>query len=266
MRDSRRKLLSQNFLWNRVLVSKLIRNSSISQKDLVLDIGAGKGIITEQLLDVCKEVIAIEMDRRLSDFLKNKYRNVFNIRVIEDDFLMHKLPKEPFKVFSNIPFSTTGEIIKKLLFSKNPPVDSYLVVQTEAAEKFMAKYRPDTMIAILFYPWFDIKIIYKFKKTDFKPVPRVNSCLIRIEKRSSPLIDKSLLPFFRDYIVYYFTRDRSATSISPHEWLTRFGMFVKGNDLRMHNKIKDSFIKWQKEERTLSKIHRTRTDKGWKEC
>ena len=180
---SAQKLLSQNFLWSRELVSKLIRDSSISQNDFVLEIGPGKGIITESLLGISRNIVAIETDGILFDLLKQR-------------------------------------------FSGNPTL---------------------TLI-----------------RGDFKPTPRVDSCLIRIEKRSSPLIDESLLSIYRDFIIYHFTRDRSATSQSPSFWLTRFGAFVGGNDLRMHNKVKGSFGKWQKEEQSLSKIHRTRTDKDWK--
>ncbi|MEK9207913.1 MAG: rRNA adenine N(6)-methyltransferase family protein [Patescibacteria group bacterium] len=261
---SAQKLLSQNFLWSRELVSKLIRDSSISQNDFVLEIGPGKGIITESLLGISRNIVAIETDGILFDLLKQRFSGNPTLTLIRGDFLKFPLPEENYKVFANIPFVITGEVVRRLIFAKNPPVDSYLVVQREAALKFVAKDSRNTMLAILFHPWFDIGIIHKFQRGDFKPTPRVDSCLIRIEKRSSPLIDESLLSIYRDFIIYHFTRDRSATSQSPSFWLTRFGAFVGGNDLRMHNKVKGSFGKWQKEEQSLSKIHRTRTDKDWK--
>lgn len=264
MSKTQRELLSQNFLWNRELVNKLIRNSSISQNDSVLEIGAGMGIITEQLLGVCRKLTAIEADQQLHSYLKKRLPIDPNFSLLPCDFLDYPLPQSgPFKVFSNIPFSITGEIIKKLLFSQNSPTDSYLVMQREAAKKFIVNNCHNTMLAVIFYPFFDIKIIHNFQRTDFKPIPKIDSCLIRLAKRSSPLIEYSLLSSYRDFIAYFFSRDRSATSLSPEEWRNRFRVFLKESDLQAQKKVKGSFSKWQGEEQKLSKIHRTRTDKDW---
>lgn len=264
MSSTARKLLSQNFLWNRELVSKLIRGSSISRNDHVLEIGAGQGIITEQLLGVCRRLTAFETDQQLITYLNKKFSALSNLNLLAGDFLARQLPRAaPFKVFSNIPFSITGEIVKKLLFSANPPVDCYLVVQKEAAEKILPNKDHNSMLAILFYPWFIIRTVHHFQKTDFKPAPGVETQLLRIEKRPSPLIADTFLSLYRDFIVYFFTKDRSATSRSPEEWLNRFRLFLKDNDQRAIYRIKGSFVKWQAEERKLVKIHRTRTDIGW---
>ncbi len=260
MSRTARKLLSQNFLWNRELVNKLIRGSSVSQNDSVLEIGSGKGIITEQLLGICQKLTAIEADRRLHSFLKENLPIKQGLQLLPCDFLDYPLPSsEPFKVFSNIPFSITGEIVKKLLFSPNPPEDSYLVVQREAAEKFVGKKCGNTMLAVIFYPFFDIKIVHTFQRSDFKPKPKVDSCLIQLVKRKSPFIRKSNVQLYRDFVVYHFGRKRLAPAVTPSEWLAKFDEFIKKHDPRMLNKIGGSFTKWQAEERKLSKIHRTRT-------
>ncbi len=265
MSRTSRKLLSQNFLWNRKLVSKLIRDSSISQNDVVLEIGPGKGIITEQLLAVCKKLTAVEIDQRFISFLKRKFSMLPSFHLVSSDFLANPPPlSEPFKVFSNIPYSITGEMVKRLLFSKNPPVDSYLVVQKEAAGKFIANKHRNTMLAILFYPWFEIREVYQFQRSDFKPAPRVDSCLIRIKKRPLQLIKAALSPVYRDFVVCSFNKSRLAATKSPNGWLSKFDEFVKTNDLRARNMTKGSFVRWRAEERKLSKIHRTRIDKAWR--
>lgn len=66
----RRKLLSQNFLYNKVLINLLVRNSSIGLNDTVVEIGSGKGFITSELLKVAKKIIAIELDGKLFLHLK----------------------------------------------------------------------------------------------------------------------------------------------------------------------------------------------------
>jgi len=259
------KLLSQNFLWNRELVSELIRDSSISRKDHVIEIGPGAGIITERLLGVCGKLTAIEADLRLVAFLKKKFSTLPGFSILAGDFLAHPLPQSsPFKVFSNIPFAITGEIFKKLLFAKNPPADSYLVMQNEAAKKFIANDSHNTMLAILAYPWFEISLVHEFVRSDFKPSPRVDSVLLRMRKRAAPSIHLSSLALYRDYVVYHFTRDRATKQLIPGGWLTNFEFSSKEGDHGMHHKIKGSFEKWRAEERKLMKIHRTRADKNWK--
>ncbi len=266
MSRTRRELLSQNFLWNRELVSKLIRGSSISRKDHVLEIGPGTGIITEQLLDVCGKLTAVEADRKLLSALQKKFPNFPHLSLHEGNFLAHPLPEsQPFKVFSNIPFSITGDIFKKLLFAKNPPSDSYLVMQTEAANKFVADDRQNTMLAILAYPFFEISLVHEFVRSDFKPRPGVDSVLVRMRKRLPPLIGFSSLALYRDYVVYHFTRNRAAKRRTPGGWLAEFKAFVKEDGQQTYNRTRGSFEKWRVEERELSKIHRTRTDKNWKD-
>jgi 23S rRNA (adenine-N6)-dimethyltransferase len=264
MFKTRRKLLSQNFLWNRELVNKLIRDSSISQNDLVLEIGPGKGIITESLIGSCKHLIAIEADRKLYSDLKTKFPLSQRLSLVYGDFLDYYLPtSEKFKVFSNIPFSITGEIVKKLFLANNPPEDSFLIVQKEAAEKFAVNSCRNTMLAILFHPWFEIKVARPLRRHDFSPMPRIDPCLLRLQKRVVPLIDASLVLSYRDFVVYQFVHNKKASRILPKDWLLIFERFTKSSNY-LKSKINGSFSKWQKEERKLSKIHRTRTDASWR--
>lgn len=257
---TRRELLSQNFLWNRELVKRLVRNSSISQNDLVLEIGPGRGIITDFLLKACKSLTAVETDHELFCFLKEKYKNNKNLTLIERDFLDQELPNEPYKIFSNIPFSITGEIIKKLLFDDNPPSECYLVVQQEAAEKFAISRGKNSMLAVLFYPWFDIKIVHSFKRTDFRPIPGVNICLLKIHHRETPLLDYHHKSEFRDYVAFSFTKQRSAPYNSPTGWLKNYHSFMESGKGKL---AYGGFNKWRREEKNLKKIHRTRIDKNW---
>jgi len=254
MFKTRRKLLSQNFLRDRELVKSLIRASGISWKDSVLEIGAGSGIITEDLLALSRKVIAVEIDKDLFALLSGRLGNNKALELICGNFLDFELPKEPYKVFSNIPFSITGDIIKKLLFSDNPPDSCNLIVQKEAAEKFIVNQRKKSMLSILFYPWFEIKISHTFKRTDFNPIPNVDLCLLQIIKRSIPLIPNDDLNIYRDFVVFKFTKCRAVGEWSPTQWLVSYTKDI-------HRR--GSFLKWKKEQNNLEKIHRTRTDRNW---
>src|SRR3989339_866280 len=222
MFKTRRKLLSQNFLRDEGLITRLIRASGISCKDTVLDIGAGNGNIAEALLSISRKVIAIEIDKALAVQMSRRLENHKALGIVCGDFLDFDLPKEPYKVFSNIPFSITGEIVKRLLFSDNPPNICNLIVQKEAAEKFMVSQGKKSMLSILFYPWFEMKISHIFKRTDFKPIPSVNLCLLQIVKRSTPLVPAQDVNKFRDYVVYKYTKCRSVGEWPAVQWVNSY--------------------------------------------
>ncbi|HBC44996.1 MAG: rRNA (Adenine-N(6)-)-methyltransferase [Candidatus Collierbacteria bacterium GW2011_GWB1_45_35] len=255
MFKTRRKLLSQNFLRGRDLVKRLIAASGISWKNTVLEIGAGSGILTEGLLSVSKKVIAVEIDKGLFAHLSSRLGNNIALELVCSDILALDLPREPYKVFSNIPFSITGEIVKKLLFSDNPPDSCSLIVQKEAAEKFMVNQRKNSMLSILFYPWFEIKISHVFKRTDFTPTPEVDLCFLQIIKRLTPLISNNDMSKYRDFVVFKFTKCRAVGEWPLTQWLIAYTKDVR---------CRGSFLKWQKEQSKLEKIHRTRTDRNWR--
>lgn len=254
----KRKLLSQNFLCNRQLIKKLIERSFIGLNDTVLEIGAGDGIITEQLVKVAREVVAIELDSSFFQRLKERFSNVNNLKLTRGDFLDLNLPARPYKVFSNIPFSRTGDIVRKLLLSKHSPIDSYLVLQREAADKFIAKDRDNSMASILYFPWWEIKVIYKFQKSDFIPSPSVETVLVQIKRREVPFLTKDSKSLFFDFIADNFIKKRNSRNISPKRWINLFEKFVNDIDFRKLKSIRGAFARLQSQQSKLEKIHRTR--------
>lgn len=183
----RRKLLSQNFLYSRTPINLLVRNSSIGPNDTVIEIGSGKGFITSELLKVAKKVIAIELDEKLFLHLKKLLGSYPNFEVYHVDFLKFPLPKFPYKVFANIPFSVEGEIIRKLLDASNPPEDCYLIVDKRFILRLSGLLK-DNQFSLKHKPWFDFSISYNFKRSDFIPIPKIDAVLCRIQKREVPLI------------------------------------------------------------------------------
>jgi len=238
----RKRLWSQNFLINRELISKLIRGSSISPADTVLDIGSGQGVITRELLKITSHVISIEKDPRFTDHPQN--------------FLTYPLPVYPYKVFANIPFSITGDIMRKLLNAPNPPSDCYLIVQAEAANKFMVRSGPNTMAALLYYPWWEIQTVYKFKRSDFKPAPKVDSLLLHLIPRSKPFIPALQKNAYFDFVAHTFIYNPQAKFISASVWISRFK--------RIKHRHYGAYTRLLNQQNRLQKIHRTRTAPNWR--
>lgn len=195
---------TQNFIKNKLLVKSLIQQSSISSDDVVVEIGPGGGIITAELLRACKTVIAVELDNRLFNSLEVKFNGNKNLELVHGDFLKFKLPaKIDYKVFSNIPFNRSSAILNRIANSKNPPLISYLIVQEEFARK-EAGLGISSLVSILNRVNFKLKIVHKFSRSDFRPIPRVNIVMLEMEKRPKPLIKESDTYKFKDFISFCF--------------------------------------------------------------
>lgn len=178
---------AQNFFKDRKLVASIVRSSSINKEDIVYEIGPGEGIITRELAEHAKKVIAIEMDRKLVVQLRNKFCENNSVEIQEENFLRYKIKERKYKIFSNIPFNITAEVVKAILFGENPPEEAYLVMQKEAADKFTGD-PIETEVSILAKPWFSFKVLHKFQRIDFEPAPNVDVVLLRISKREQPLV------------------------------------------------------------------------------
>jgi 23S rRNA (adenine-N6)-dimethyltransferase len=205
-------LYSQNQTVNKNLIKSLIDQTGISRGDLVYDIGAGCGNITEALLTKGARVISIEKDSKLYRKCQQRFLNSEAVSLHHADFLHWEFsPGHKYKVFANIPFIRTAAIVKKLLFDDNPPEDCYLIMQKEAALKY-AGIPKETLASLLIKPIFWVDIVYHFKRKDFYPVPAIDIVLIQFEKRKFRLIPGSYNGIYRDFVV--FCRELSAGNIN----------------------------------------------------
>lgn len=190
---------SQNFLRKPALAEQLVARSGIGGEDLVIEIGSGTGVLTDALASRAAQVIAIEHDAELARRAGERFQEVRNVCVFASDALQFPLPTTPFKVFANIPFRHTSAIIGKLTTGSAPPADIWLIVQKEAAERYLHGDSM-TMVALSLAPWFDVSIEYRFKQKDFRPSPRVDSVLLRIRLRDQPILNRGHRERFR-YLV-----------------------------------------------------------------
>ncbi len=197
--------LAQNFLRSSKLVCALLDASSINPFDTVYEIGAGRGRITAELARRVRKVIAVEKDATLVQRLRDQFQHVGNVQIIEGDFLRYHIPDKEYKIFSNIPYNLTADIVRKILHASPAPSESYLIVQKEAAEKF-AGHPKETQFSILAKPWFTLQIVRELRRTDFDPVPNVDSVLLHIHKRSPPLMRGEDISLYRHFILFGFGR------------------------------------------------------------
>lgn len=197
--------LGQNFIKYRGLVSELIAEADIKVTDTVIEIGPGKGIITEALLRKAKKVVAIEKDKTLVAGLHKKFDGVNNLEIVEGDILTTELPTSEYKIFSNIPFSITSEIMARVLQSKVLPTSMYLIMQQETAEKFSGA-RCESLSSVLTKPFFEVKILGEIDRTNFTLKPQVHIMFTSFTKRENQFIKDEDKKIFREFVTYGFSQ------------------------------------------------------------
>lgn len=277
---------AQNFLTDPRLVDRLLDASSIGPADLVYEIGPGEGIITERLVQRCRRVVAVERDPVLVRRLQRRFAAEPRVEIRAGDFIEVPLPSTPYKVFANIPFNRTAAIVTKLTRAACPPDDQYLVVQRDAADRFMGR-RVTTLYAALLDPWFDVRVGFRFRRTDFTPPPGVEVVLLRIAKRGPPLVAGEHAQLYRDFVVSIFTAWRPGigdalarvctraqvrqilaaaslaggtkpSSLSLEGWLALGQAFQRGGGDAAHGRVAGAEARLLKQQAGLRKQHRTR--------
>jgi 23S rRNA (adenine-N6)-dimethyltransferase len=206
---------SQNFLKNPRFVKELIGHTSIKASDTVYDIGAGSGVVALALAQKCHSVVAVEIDPRIIKTLQANMRAYQNVTIHQADILTMPLPHTPYKVFANIPFSLSAQIVHKLTEAPNPPEVTYLVVQKEFANKLLPESAGFTnQLGITLGVNFAVRVRRHLKPTDFQPVPRIAPVLMEISKRPVPLIPLAQQPMFNQFVVQCFTDPRKFAKMS----------------------------------------------------
>lgn len=198
---------SQNYFRDSGYVRKLVAKAEITKDDLVVEIGPGKGIITEALLQRTDKVIAVEVDTKLYEQLKEKFTGEPRLEIVCADFLEWELPNSPYKVFANIPFNMTAEMMVRLFGETDPPQVAYLVMQDKAAERYLgAPIALDTQTSILLKNEYEVLVIAEINSTEFEPRPRVGTVLVKFGRRSDPLVPVENRQLFRDFVVYGYNQ------------------------------------------------------------
>lgn len=196
-----KKYLGQNFLFDPSILREIIDVSGIKSDDTVVEIGPGYGTLTKMIAGVAKKVIAIELDYKLYEKLKEEIKDFKNIELVYGDALKYPYEElEPFKVVANIPYYITTPIIFRLIEARKNLKSITLTIQKEVAQRIIGK--PNTKdygmlsLAVQYYGKPELNFI--IPKSAFRPVPKVDSAVIHIEIYEKPKItvpDEKL--FFR---------------------------------------------------------------------
>jgi 16S rRNA (adenine1518-N6/adenine1519-N6)-dimethyltransferase len=188
------KSLGQNFVIDGNTCRKIVRLAGVNETDIVLEIGPGLGSLTIALLPIAREVIAVEIDRRLAsqlaETMQSKVPNhASKLQIINEDAqLINSLPQLPTALVANLPYNISVPVILHLL-EKFPSIDKGLVmVQAEVAQRLAAK--PGNKIygtpSVKAKWWADMSIAGNVSREVFWPVPNVDSLLVGFKRGESP--------------------------------------------------------------------------------
>ncbi|MBI5667585.1 MAG: 16S rRNA (adenine(1518)-N(6)/adenine(1519)-N(6))-dimethyltransferase RsmA [Chloroflexi bacterium] len=190
---SPKKSLGQNFLHDPNTLEKIITTAELMPDDVVLEIGAGTGLLTERLAQAVRRVVAVEVDERLKPILDQVIAPFPNVTVIYQDFLTVNVADlfkpEPYIVVANVPYYITSAILRHLLETDHRPQRLVLTVQEEVAERLVAQ--PDDMsilsVSVQFYG--RPQIATRLNRAVFWPRPDVDSAVVRIDTYDQPPVD-----------------------------------------------------------------------------
>lgn len=203
-----KKRLGQNFLIDEKVIDRIL--SEVNENDIVLEIGAGAGFVTEQLVNKAKKVYAVEIDEDAISVLKKIPAD--NLEIIHNDILkthLKDVEDTQFKIVANIPYYITSPILAHLLGEIDELVNEnreriseiILMVQHEVAQRLVANENSPSkqygLLSILTQFYSDVEIIQKVPSNSFYPAPKVDSALVKLKVRKEPLLKVDDYTFFK---------------------------------------------------------------------
>lgn len=199
-----RRKLGQHFLKNQSVLEKMVEYARISRSDVVLEVGAGRGDLTEKLARSAGKVIAVELDERLVRELEKRLKRYPNVEVLVGDILKLK-PSGFNKVVSNPPYSISSRLLEWLM--ESGPELMVLTLQKEFASKLVAKPGSAKYLYLSFLSstFYEVETKEIVPREMFEPPPKVDSVVIFMKKKPGevPLTGPS-----KKLIRYLFTRRR----------------------------------------------------------
>lgn len=199
-----RKKLGQSFATDPALLERMIAYADLKQRDIVLEVGAGLGFLTELLAKNAGRVIAIEVDSKLLKILSDRLSNFKNVEIVYGDILKISLPKFT-KVISNPPYAISSPLIFRLLEKKFDY--GILTFQKEFARRLVAKKGTDEYgrLTVMVYYYAEAELLEPVPENAFYPSPDVTSIIVYLKPRNPPfrVLDKTL---FSELVRALFTQ------------------------------------------------------------
>ncbi len=189
------KHLSQNFLIDREVLGAMVAAADLPPDAAVLEVGAGTGVLTRELGQKCKRVLAVELDRRIIPLLRETTGTLANVEILEENILRqpaefyteHLGNPATYHVVANLPYHITARFLQHFLESEKPPATFTLLLQQEVAERMCAAPGDLSLLALSVQVFGEPAVVASVPRTAFWPMPKVTSAILHIRRYPQPL-------------------------------------------------------------------------------
>ena len=211
-----RKKLGQSFLLDQNIIKKIAAVARITKEDIVVEIGAGIGVLTESLAQESRKIIAVELDKNLVEVLKEKLAGLDNVEIHSGDILkfdfisISVLYGCKVKIVGNVPYNISSPLIFHLLSCRSVIDDFTLMLQKEVVQRLAAE--PDNksygVPSVLLQMFASVEKIFDVPAGCFYPRPKVESAVIRGTFLDKPLMELADEAFFTQLVRASFAQRR----------------------------------------------------------
>jgi 16S rRNA (adenine1518-N6/adenine1519-N6)-dimethyltransferase len=191
-----RKRLGQHFLTDRRILQRILAAARLSPSDTVVEVGAGRGILTQGLAQAAGRVIAVEIDEALCDQIRLRLAPYPNVAIVCGDILA--LPPEellarasatpPYVVVANLPYYIASAVLRRFLEAQAPPQRLIVMVQAEVAESMAAEPGRMSLLSVATQFYARARILFYVPPRAFRPPPKVRSAVVQLEVRPQPAV------------------------------------------------------------------------------
>jgi len=197
-----KKYLGQHFLVDKNIANKIVDSLLLENSNSLVEIGPGKGILTELILRKgINNYYLIDIDSESIEYLRNEFSQLGDW-IIEDDFLksdiLNKIQK-PVALIGNLPYNISSQIIFKLLKNRDVVTEMVCMIQKEVADRFVAGYNTKTygILSVLLQAFYKIEYLFTVSEKVFYPKPKVKSAVIRLTRKKQYTLDCNEDMFFQ---------------------------------------------------------------------
>lgn len=198
------KQLGQNFLVDPHVLERILDAAEVGPHDAVLEIGAGLGILTQALAARARRVVAVEVDHRLVEVLRERLRIRSNAEIVEGDILTldvtSLLQEAPYKAVANIPYYITSAVLRHLLEARVRPTLCVLMVQREVAQRIVAQPDEMSLLAVSVQFYGRPSVVAHVPAHAFYPAPKVDSAIVRIDPHPTLALPEQVVSAFFDVV------------------------------------------------------------------
>lgn len=225
-----RKALGQHFLRDSGVLADIVAAVRVPEGGFVVEIGAGTGQLTAELLAVGHEVVALEVEERLIPHLRKRFAAHPRLQLVLADArtvdLSEVLPEgRPFTVAGNLPYFAANPIIRHLLEDAPRPSEMVVMVQREVAREIAAPEGDASLLTLSVQLYAEAELLFDVAPEAFDPPPNVWSSVVRLVLRATPLVPLERIPAFFELVSSTFRNPRKQihNSLSRSAWLPKGG-------------------------------------------